>query len=86
MAGETLIEQALGLMTASGRPRPGDQLTFTPEHALVWVLYSVTRDARRGAGSSTEVDRCVRAARNAGIADRDIDAAIAAAERDRTPS
>jgi hypothetical protein len=86
LTGETLIEQALRLMTSSGRPRSGDQIVFTSAHALVWVLYSVTRDAHLGRGSPAEIDRCARAARNAGIAESDITAAILAAERDRGDS
>lgn len=84
---ESLIAQALSAHEAAGPPPRsfgeagewGRRLNMTPEQHLVHTIYIAARGQQ--ILGDTELKRVVRTARSAGIPDREIDAAIAAAER-----
>lgn len=86
--GETLIEQALAAHAAAGPPPRsfgeaadwGGRLNMTPEQHLVHTIYIAARDQQ--ILGNAELKKVVKTARSAGIPDSEIDAAIAAAERE----
>jgi len=81
MAGERLIDRALAAVVAADSLGPGDQISLTPEQALVWAIYLRVIARHRGLASDEQVEHSVAAARNAGISPEEIEAAITAADR-----
>jgi hypothetical protein len=81
MGDESLIKQALAVNAAARPMQPGDTVSITPAQAMAWCVYLAVEAVHRGWGTSPEADRYIRAARSAGIAQHEVDAAIEAAER-----
>jgi hypothetical protein len=81
MAPNKLIDQALATVAAAQSLGPGDQISLTREQALVWAIYLRVLERHRGLASGAEVEHSVRAASQGGIPDREIEAAVAAADR-----
>ena len=81
MGDESLIEQALAVNTAARPVQLGNTVSITPAQAMAWCVYLAVEAVHRGWGTSPEVDRYIRAARSVGIAQHEVDAAIAAAEQ-----
>jgi hypothetical protein len=81
MSEESLIKQALEANAAARPVHPGNTVSITPAQAMAWCVYLAVEAVHRGWGTSPEVDRYIRAARSAGIAQHEVDAAIAAAEQ-----
>jgi len=81
MAPKRLIDQALANVVAVESLGPGDQLSLTPEQALVWAVYLRVVEQHRGLATDEEIEHSVHAARESGISAAEIEAAIAAADR-----
>jgi hypothetical protein len=81
MAGEPLIDQALATVLAADSLGPGDQPSLTEEQALVWAIYLRVIARHRGLASDEEVEHSVNAATEGGIPIKEIEAAVAAADR-----
>lgn len=81
MVDESLIEQALAVNAAARPVKLGDAVPITPPQAMVCCVYLAVEAVHRRSGTSAEVDRYVRAARSAGIAQHEVDAAIEAAQQ-----
>jgi hypothetical protein len=78
----TLIEQALAAQAAREEP-PGPDELVQPylERAIILGVYWAAEARHKGLGSDKEVEKNVRLARRAKIAEHEIDAAIAAGEK-----
>ena len=59
-----LIDQALSIIEESGPPRLGKSIPLDPQQALVWSIYTATRDREAGHGSEAEVKNFVKIARS----------------------
>lgn len=81
MVDESLIEQALAVNAAARLVQLDDTMSITPPQAMAWCVYLAVEAVHRGQGTSPEVDRYIRAARSAGLAQHEVDAAIEAAEQ-----
>jgi hypothetical protein len=81
LAGKRMIDQALATVVAADALGPGDQISLTPEQALVWAVYLRVIARHRGLASDEEIRHSINAARDSGIAIEEIDAAVDAAER-----
>lgn len=82
--GASLIDQALAAHEAAGpSTHLGQQIEVTPEQALVYLVYLAVLDKRQGmpGADDAQIERYARTARHAGIAEREIEAAITAGER-----
>jgi hypothetical protein len=81
MAARTLIDQAQATVIAADSLGPRDQISLTPEQALVWAIYLRVVERHRGLASDQEIEHSVNAAKDGGISSEEIEAAIAAANR-----
>jgi hypothetical protein len=81
MVDESLIEQALAVNAAARPVQLGDTVSITPAQAMAWCVYLAVEAVHRGWAPSAEVDRYIRAARSARIAQHEVDAVIEAAEQ-----
>lgn len=77
-----LIDRALQKSAAAQPVRLGDEVEVTPQEGLVYVVYSVALDAARGRCEQSDVVEYSRKATQAGVAQVEVDAAIARAEAD----
>ncbi len=80
---ESLIDQALAATAAAAPATLDKPIEVTPQQALVLSVYEAVEAKRRGWPGSDDatVERCVRTARRAGVAEHEIEAAIAAGEQ-----
>lgn len=84
---KTLIEQAISAHSAAGPPPRSfgeatewsQRLDMTPSHHLVHAIYTAALSREQLPGGEALFQRVVRTARSAGIAEDEIEAAIAAA-------
>jgi len=81
LAGKRMIDQALAAVVAADTLGPGDQISLTPEQALVWAVYLRVIARHRGLALDEEIEYSINAARDSGIAIEEIDAAVDAADR-----
>jgi hypothetical protein len=81
-ADQTLIEQVLATLAARGPAKLGEPLDLPwPGQSLIYGVYAAAQAQHRGYGRENEVSRHVQLARQAGISEDEIEAAIAAGER-----
>ncbi|MGC2375384.1 MAG: hypothetical protein WA484_16075 [Solirubrobacteraceae bacterium] len=84
-SGEALIDQALAAMPAMPPVKLGEPIECTSDQALVLCVYEAAKARNRGwpGSDDAEVERYAQTARRAGIPEHEIEAAIAAASRER---
>jgi hypothetical protein len=73
-----LIDEALAIADRASPVKLGEGLPISPKQGMVFAIYHAAKARREGIGSSDgEVARAVGIARKAGIAQNEIDAALA---------
>jgi hypothetical protein len=83
MGDDSLIDRALAAHAVPAPSHLGQQVQVTPEQALVHGVYLAVLDNRQGipGADDGQIERLVQAARRAGIAEHEVEAAVAAGRR-----